>query len=85
MSERGGRASPEAVSARDVELLTYREADRLLGRRRGYAEGLVLAGEVAVLEDERGRHRIPAWALKEWQRRTAVLRTASTVLDGVRR
>lgn len=71
------------VTARDVELLTYREADRLLGRRRGYTEQLVLAGELGAIADERGRRRVPAWVLKEWQRRR--LSTASISVDGVRR
>lgn len=55
----------EQTTARDVELLTYREADRLLGRRRGYTEALVLAGRLRVMDDGGRRFRIPVWVLKE--------------------
>lgn len=50
----------------DVELLTLREANKLVGRRRGYVEAEIAAGRIRFCELEPGRVRVPAYELRRW-------------------
>lgn len=60
------RGLERVVARRDIELLTCQEADRLLGRRKGFTQQLVLAGQLRYVEREDGGVRIPAFVLREW-------------------
>lgn len=50
----------------DVELLTLREADKMLGKRRGFVLSLIESGQLAYLAAEPGRYRVPVFELRRW-------------------
>ena len=54
----------------EVELFSIRDAAALLGVSRGTLAALVHQGEIRTVLIGAQR-RIPLWALREWQERTA--------------